>query len=66
MLWCPIFCIQARYGSQFSDIESRKEAFLAAKALVDQHNAEADQGLQLYYMEVNKFSVMVSRIPTYT
>ena len=60
MLWSPLFYTQAQYARHFSDIESRKEAFLAAKARVDQHNAEADQGLHLYHREVTKFSIMAS------
>ena len=54
-----LFYTKVQYGRQFSDIESRKEAFLAAKSAVDKHNAEADQGLHTYWKEVNEFAIMV-------
>ena len=32
---------------------------MAAKAAVDKHNAEADQGLHTYWKQVNDFAIMV-------
>ena len=61
MLLCQLlfFYSQAKYGRQFSDIESRKDAFLAVKAAVDKHNAEAAEGLHTYTQEVYAHSIMV-------
>ena len=54
-------CLVAKvqHGRLFSNVEARKAAFVAAKAAVDQHNAEADQGMHTYYQTVNQFAVMV-------
>ena len=54
--------MQAQYGRLFSDIDSRKADFLDAKARIEKHNAEADQGIHTYYKKINAMSIMVNLI----
>lgn len=50
---------QLQHGRMLSDIDGRKTAFIAAKAAVDKHNAEAAEGLHTYTQDVYAHSVMV-------
>lgn len=53
---------KVRYNKSYNAATEafRRSIWEAKKNMIDKHNAEADQGLQSYYMVDNQFADMVS------